>query len=236
MMLNLVTRRFDSRFPNIEFIGITELNRILARAARAGATVAGVDERLRFPLETDLRVVINWDTDMSDMDLHVIDPDGEECFYSHRLTAAGGRNSDDFTQGYGPEEFMTRRARPGAYVVKTHYYGQHAQRMIGAVTLYAEIFTDYGRATEKRETLSFRLAGQDSWVEVGKIRAAGASDQAPNGPVAVRDYQLKANETLEDVAKNELGDAARVKEILQLNPQLGDGKAVRAGTLIKLPR
>lgn len=238
MMLNLVTRRFDSRFPNIEFIGITELNRILARAARAGATVAGVDERLRFPLEADLRVVINWDTDMSDMDLHTIDPDGEECFFSHRLTAAGGRNSDDFTQGYGPEEFMTRRARPGTYTVKTHYYGQRAQKMIGAVTLYAEVFTDYGRATEKRETLSFRLAGKDSWVEVGKIRAAGAGAPGAQGaaPAPGRDYQVKANETLADIARKELGDAARAGEILQLNPGLGDGKDLRAGTLIKLPR
>ena len=65
----------------------------------------------------DLRVVLSWDSDNSDMDLWVTDPNGEKCYYSNNLTYQGGLISDDFTGGYGPEEFVLRDAKPGKYKV-----------------------------------------------------------------------------------------------------------------------
>jgi uncharacterized protein YfaP (DUF2135 family) len=50
----------------------------------------------------DLRVVLSWDADNSDMDLWVTDPNGERAYYGNRLTYQGGRMSQDFTGGYGP--------------------------------------------------------------------------------------------------------------------------------------
>lgn len=38
---------------------------------------------------------------MTDIDLHVIEPSKEECYYGNRLTQKGGSLSRDFTQGYG---------------------------------------------------------------------------------------------------------------------------------------
>ncbi len=58
--------------------------------------------------------MITWNTDTTDVDLHVIEPSGEECFYRHRNTRrSGGRLTQDVTQGYGPEMYVLP-ARPAA--------------------------------------------------------------------------------------------------------------------------
>lgn len=38
-----------------------------------------------------LWIALSWLTDANDVDLHVIDPNGEECYYSQRSTALGLR-------------------------------------------------------------------------------------------------------------------------------------------------
>ena len=259
MMMNAIVKKPDGRFRDVELIAITELNNIIVKAKRAGIEVKDVDSRLVHPLEMDLRVTIGWDTDMSDMDLHTIDPTGEECFYQHRLTTNGGRNSFDITQGYGPEEFMVRAALNGDYKVKTHYYGQSAQKMIGPVTLYAEIVTDFGRPEEKTETLMFRLATRDEMVDVATVTTKGSKvvpkeperRYPPKNPVVddppvvimgggaapdvSRMYQVRANETLEDIAESQLGDRSRAQDIARENAdRLRDGQPV-TGSIITLP-
>ncbi len=44
------------------------------------------------------------------MDLWVTDPNKETCYYSHKETLIGGRISNDFTEGYGPEQFLLKKA------------------------------------------------------------------------------------------------------------------------------
>ena len=258
MMMNAIVKKPDGRFRDVELIAITELNDIIVKAKRAGVEVKDVDSRLVHPLEMDLRVVIGWDTDMSDMDLHTFDPTGEECFYQHRLTTNGGRNSFDITQGYGPEEFMVRAALNGDYRIKTHYYGQRSQKMIGPVTLYAEITTDFGRPEEKTETLMFRLATRDEMVDVATVTTKGSkvtpkepvrryppkpvvNDDQPvratggAAPDVSRMYQVRANETLEDIAESQLGDRSRAQDIARENAdKLRDGQPV-TGSIITLP-
>ena len=257
MMLNAIVKKPDGRFRDVELIAITELNDIIVKAKREGVEVTGVDSRLVHPLELDLRVTIGWDTDMSDMDLHTIDPTGEECFYQHRLTTNGGRNSFDITQGYGPEEFMVRAALNGDYRIKTHYYGQRAQKMIGPVTLYAEITTDFGRPEEKTETLMFRLATRDEMVDVATVATKGSKvvpkeperryppkpvvDDPPvtimggAAPDVSRMYQVRANETLEGIAESQLGDRSRAADIARENQdKLRDGQPV-TGSILTLP-
>ena len=50
-------------------------------------------------------------------------PSGEKCFYSYNRTWLGGRLSRDITQGYGPEEYLIKKAVSGTYQIKAHYYG-----------------------------------------------------------------------------------------------------------------
>lgn len=228
----ILTNPMQERFTGVEQIALMEMNRLIAKAKAEGrpVNVDGLDPAFIKPVDTDLRVVINWDTDASDMDLWVTDPFKEKCFYSHNRTATGGMLSRDVTQGYGPEEFLIRKAKDGEYKIETHYYGSGSQKMLAPVTLYAEVYTDYGRPEEKRQTLFFRLEEKDQVVNVGKV----AYGQDPSAP-AVRDYQVKKGDTLESIARRELDDAARAEEILQLNPSL-KGRELSTGELIKLPK
>ncbi|MBR4371498.1 MAG: DUF2135 domain-containing protein, partial [Victivallales bacterium] len=232
LLFVVVNNKFNGRFPEIENIALNEINRIAERAKRQNVAIKEIPAEFRHLIDVDIRVIINWDTDMTDMDLWVTDPFKEKCMYSHRFTATGGRNSPDFTQGYGPEEFMIRNAKKGDYVIETDYYGSHSQKVIGPVTLYAEVFTNYGRPDETHQTLSFRLGERKQVVKVGVVSHTGENRPYPHDKPF--QYQIKKGDTLLTIAERELGDRKRVNEILDLNPGI-DPDRLRIGSIINLP-
>lgn len=69
-----------------------------------------------------LRITLAWETDANDVDLHVIDPAGEESFYGHRDTKSGLTLYEDITQGLGPEVIRTDRLDKGTYHVGVRYF------------------------------------------------------------------------------------------------------------------
>ena len=170
-LYQVVLRPWDSRFADVEQIALTELNAIVARAKAAGRTLdtRRMDSRLLRNLPVDLRVVLTWDADNSDMDLHVTDPDGERAYYGYPLTFQGGRMSRDFTGGYGPEEFMLRNAKPGFYRVEVNYFGSAQQIVTGATTLQLHFTTGFGTPGADDKMVTLRLQGQGSTVLVGEF-------------------------------------------------------------------
>jgi tetratricopeptide (TPR) repeat protein len=69
-----------------------------------------------------LRVTLCWETDANDVDLHVVDPNGEECFYSHKNNASGLELYSDQTQGLGPEVIRCKKTLPGTYHIGVNYF------------------------------------------------------------------------------------------------------------------
>jgi Ca-activated chloride channel homolog len=172
LLNKVVTGRWD-RFQGIELIALMEANRIVARAGNLpnGNTCAAMmDSRLVANLACDVRILLTWDTDQTDMDLWVTEPSGETAIYSHPRTTIGGRMSKDFTQGYGPEEYCLKSAMPGVYRIQTNYYGSSQQKLTGGTTVQATVITNFGRPTEKRQHLTLRLTKEQKTVEVGTIR------------------------------------------------------------------
>jgi len=169
-----VIRRDWDRFPEIELIALMELNRLIHLTHQAGIeTPKDIDPRLIKLLDLDVRISMSWDADLTDVDLHVFEPNGEHAYYGHNRTQMGGLVSRDFTQGYGPEEYVLRKARPGDYTVKTHYYGSHQQTLTGACTVIVNVFTNFGRPNEERQVLTLRLEEASDQVTVGTIRIDG---------------------------------------------------------------
>jgi hypothetical protein len=70
----------------------------------------------------DLQVVMSWNTNNTDIDLHVYEPDGTKVFYGNRQPANGGQLVDDVTNGYGPEVYQARQAKRGQYRIVVHYF------------------------------------------------------------------------------------------------------------------
>ncbi len=164
----VVLRPWHGRFPEVELIALAELNAIVATAGETVDTGA-IDARLLRNLPLDLRVVLTWDADNTDIDLWVTDPNGEKAFYSNRLTWQGGRMSLDFTGGYGPEEFSLKRARPGKYRVEAQYYGDQRQMIAGPVTLQMKLATGFGMPTQREQLVTLRLKGRSESIFVGEF-------------------------------------------------------------------
>jgi len=169
-LLSKVVMNKWQRFDEIEVIALTELNNMLPKARRLGLRKLPVDRRLIKRLTMDVRIVMTWDADLTDMDLHVVEPSGEEAYYSHNRTTIGGLVSRDFTQGYGPEVYAVRRAMRGRYRIRTKYFGSSAAKLSGGVTLQVDIYTNYGRRNQKRRSLTLRLTKRKETFDVGSIR------------------------------------------------------------------
>lgn len=166
----VVSRPWNDRFPDIELVALAELNALVARAraANPGALdTSAIDPRLLRNLPLDIRAVLSWDADNTDIDLHVIDPDGQVAYYGKPLTYQGGRMSRDFTGGYGPEEFALKHAKPGTYTVKADFFGHRQQIVAPSTTLMLRFSTGFGTPQQKDYDTVLRLTGEGRQVTVG---------------------------------------------------------------------
>ena len=169
LLVHVVLGRWDERFPEIEVIALEEVNDLTPRAKAAGASELPLDPRLLKLLDVDVRIVMTWHADNTDIDLWVTEPSGEKAFYGHNRTTIGGLVSRDFTQGYGPEEYMVRKAAHGMYKIEANYFGSRATRLLGPVTVQVDVFTNYGRPNEQRKSLTLRLKEAKETVRIGEI-------------------------------------------------------------------
>ena len=172
LLWQVVQKPWDARFPEIELIALGELNAIAATSG-GKLDLAKVDARLRQNLPVGLRVILTWDANDCDIDLWVDDPNGEQARYDHPLTYQGGRMSRDFTQGYGPEEFILREPNAGKYTVRINYYGDRRQTALGPVTAQVRLITGYGTPAEKEQRLTVRLTDNKETLEIGAIEIGG---------------------------------------------------------------
>lgn len=167
-LYQVVVRPWDSRFDGIALIALDELTNLVAGSTPRLDTTS-IDPRLLQAMPLDLRVVLSWDADNSDMDLWVTDPNGERAYYGNRLTYQGGQMSQDFTGGYGPEQFSLRNAKPGKYKVEANYFGSRQQLVTGATTLMLRLTTHWGTAKQKDQMVTMRLKDRAETVLVGEF-------------------------------------------------------------------
>jgi hypothetical protein len=176
LLRQVVEGKWNGRFPEIELTALNEMNAIIATCGKELAA-GNLDKRLLKNLPVEVRVILTWDADNTDMDLWVTDPNGEKCFYSHRNTKIGGHMSPDYTGGYGPEEFLLKRAQPGKYLVHVNYYGNRQQIIAGATTVQLEMTTDFGKPNSKTEAVTLRLQGSKELIKVGEFVILGKKNK-----------------------------------------------------------
>ena len=120
--------------------------------------------------QSDLRVSLTWNTDATDIDLWVIEPDGEKCFYSHNRTKNGGELSQDMTQGYGPERYQMKKAVPGEFKIVAHYFRANPNLLGGETHVNVTVtrFAGTSREVVERHTVILKKQGEEA--EVCKIK------------------------------------------------------------------
>ncbi len=148
----LIENDADRRFEGVEQIAFVEATQLLSNHKKKIKTTKKVK-----PLPVDLRVVLDWNHDNVDIDLWVEDPTGEICKYNHSRTKIGGKMSDDMTEGFGPEEFMLKKAIKGTYKVYANYYGTSSQKISGPTTIKATLFKNYGSSNQTKKVKVVRL-------------------------------------------------------------------------------
>ena len=235
-----------ARHPDsICLIAVEEHNALLAwcEAHKTGGSgdegPRPLPEGLAGTPDCDMRVVMAWDADETDVDLHVTEPSGEEAYYGHRRTRSGGDVSKDITDGYGPEEYLLRKAPAGAYRIRAHYFASHQQAVFGPATVTATIFTDWGRPNQAFQTLSIRLDKAREMIDLGEVKigaGGGASAVPAAGAGGGTSPVLRKGITAEEV-KAILGDPASTEGDVvswtrpggrRLVVAFSDGKLVRA--------
>ena len=157
--------KWDRRFIGFRKIAAVEYSKLLRDiiSGKRTSTIrdfAAIRMKKLAPLlpiaKADLLVTITWNTDGTDVDLHVTDPAGETCFYGNRTTALGGKLLSDVRQGLGPEMFWQRNTRQGKYRIAVNYYSADRNRTSARTKVYVTIYRNWGRENEQvsRRTVS----------------------------------------------------------------------------------
>jgi tetratricopeptide (TPR) repeat protein len=128
-VLESATRQqFPQWYGNVQRVIREELGYVYrAWLAKAPSRRAEIEQRARdyhvdLTRRDALRITLAWETDANDVDLHVVDPEGEECYYSHKKNASGLELYEDITQGLGPEVVRTDKLEKGRYHVGVNYF------------------------------------------------------------------------------------------------------------------
>ena len=167
-LYSVAEKSFSRNFPGIEVIALTEMNKVIALAP-GNINTDHIDPRLLKNMPLGLRVILVWDSDLTDIDLHVTDPNKEEASYRFPLTYQGGRMSPDNTTGYGPEEFSLKSAKAGKYTVHVNFYGHTQQAVSESTTIQLDFFTDYGAKGQNKQSVTMRLKNRGDNIFVGEF-------------------------------------------------------------------
>jgi uncharacterized protein YfaP (DUF2135 family) len=108
-----------------------------------------------------IRVLLGWDDNQADIDLHIITPDGQHAFWGDPVLSNGGGLDVDSVDGAGPEIFSMAAPLRGVYYVYLNYWGNFGAggyhfnentRKQDVITCTVTLIFNENTAREKRET------------------------------------------------------------------------------------
>jgi hypothetical protein len=191
-LYSLLTRSYSASIGNrsrgMEEVVLTEMNHLADKNPRL--STSRIDRRLRMNMPVDVRVVLNWNTNNTNVDLIVVDPVGSERLgYDWRwspdnVTTIGGRMSVNNRSGYGPEQFILRNAPKGRYKVYAVYRGSREFAAPGPIAVMAEIYTKYGSRDEQRSVVNAQLTRE------GGPRPRGRQGISESSRVLIGEFEI----------------------------------------------
>lgn len=128
------------------------------------------EEKLK---QTFLAVVMKWTTRNQDVDLHVIDAEGREFYFSQkRHRGSNAELSVDTTRGPGIEIWENPRAKVGEYKVYANLYARHGNNKNPKVltTIY------YRDGSKKLRDVTLSAVRQKKLVVIIKVNSDGDVD------------------------------------------------------------
>ena len=131
----------------------------------AAARLETMEKNSKFN-SADLVITMLWNTDQTDVDLHIVEPSGEECSYENKRTRSNGQITSDITTGFGPEMYFNAEAPQGKYDIKVKYFGKGQNRTELRNKVHLMIYRNYGSEDEKvdRRTIQLKTVGEKESV------------------------------------------------------------------------
>lgn len=128
------------------------------------------------PLPPQQRTVrIDWDTNQTDIDLHVWDPAGDEAWYQSQDGIPNGELSTDITTGFGPETFITTDTRTPLTIGVCYYAANTDDGSVPPTNV--TVTTTEANGTQRVDHVVLNDVKQEDVVDSSP---AGASAFAPN--------------------------------------------------------
>lgn len=169
--VSMLSKAWPERHGNIPQSAFKELSALSLQIPKAKEQLPLPDSlKNSFSFDTqasDIRIVLEWDTDHTDIDLWVFEPGGQQVNYSNPRSYWGGFLSKDVTSGYGPEEYWIKKAQKGTYSIYAKYYGSNVILEDGPATLTLTIYEYWGTNKQKIHTLTRRLEKGKDKIHVG---------------------------------------------------------------------
>ncbi|MEM7784128.1 MAG: hypothetical protein AAF623_12305 [Planctomycetota bacterium] len=134
----------------------------LKSSARAFAQNRLKSIQKSLPFETsNLVITMLWNTDQTDVDLHVTEPNGEECSYENTQTRSGGSITADITTGFGPEMYYNPNGAAGKYSVAVKLFSNRQSRTQLRNKVHLSIYRGFGtdRESHVRKTIELQTVG-----------------------------------------------------------------------------
>ena len=170
LLTEVILTPWDGRYPEIEQIALNEANALIPQLKALGSKASPLDPQLVKAMDVDVRIVVEWNTKNTDMDLWVDEPSGERVIYNNNRSRNGGRLSRDMTQGFGPEEYLIRHAMPGKYVVRINTFNTDRLNPNGPTTVTARLFRNYGRPNQSEQLIDLEvLPGKEGQRMIGTV-------------------------------------------------------------------
>ncbi len=171
----------DDLFPYFKSIVLSEFNNLISQHKNKldlseiyrKTNLLDKEDKKRFfkAMPVDIRIVLDWNTMETDIDLWVTEPTGETCDYGNSRTEIGGFMVEDMIDGYGSEEYILKDAMKGEYIIQVDFYDDRVQKIVGASTLKATIYFNYGSKNQTQKEIVFQLAADSEGeeIEIGRF-------------------------------------------------------------------
>jgi len=150
----------DGRFARFYAFGAGS-NSIEVRAGKGERKRVQFYEAKAGQATAQMRIICSWDAPDTEIDLHIITPDGQHAFFGRPVLNGGGGLDGDSVDGPGPEMFTMIAPQHGVYHVFVNYWGNYGEggynfdesrRELPIVTARVTLILQENTVHEKRES------------------------------------------------------------------------------------
>ncbi|GAA4643954.1 hypothetical protein GCM10023115_19140 [Pontixanthobacter gangjinensis] len=157
IMVGVAMKRWEGIYEKVGEIALAEANALIVELGGQQAEGVMLDSQFVAALPVDVRVVAEWNTPRTDLDLWVREPSGEEVGFSNETSRAGARYTHDLTGGYGPEEYQLREAPDGTYRIEINTFSVDRRNPNGPSVVTVRLIRNFATDSQVEETIDVEM-------------------------------------------------------------------------------